>query len=164
MCRCFLQRHLHFSGGTKLGSMPPSTSRALYEAASASALALPAAELYRFTSRSDAEAARVSGKWFMVLAEKDGTQLVNLKAHPADVAAIIETHPAARPAWHMNKTHWYSLVAHSDVAGELLAELIAESYLTVVESLPARKRPPGWQAVAEKLKVAESHQPENPQA
>ncbi|MDO4820508.1 MAG: MmcQ/YjbR family DNA-binding protein [Rothia sp. (in: high G+C Gram-positive bacteria)] len=132
--------------------MPLSTSRALYEAASARALALPATELYRFSPRSDAEAARVAGKWFMLLAEKDGTQLVNLKAHPA-----------ARPAWHMNKTHWYSLVPHSDVTGELLAELIAESYLTVVESLPARKRPPGWQDLAEKLKAAESHPPKNPQ-
>ena len=64
----------------------------------------------------------------------------------------------------MNKTHWYSLVPHPDMTGELLAELIVESYLTVVETLPARKRPPGWQAVAEKLKAAESHQPENPPA
>ncbi|WP_237223724.1 MmcQ/YjbR family DNA-binding protein [Rothia nasisuis] len=131
--------------------MPLSTSRDLYEAASAHALALPATELYRFSPRSEAEAARVSGKWFMLLAEKDGTQLVNLKAHPADVAAIIETHPAARPAWHMNKTHWYSLTPHPDVTGELLAELITESYLTVVESLPARKRPPSWQTITENL-------------
>lgn len=131
--------------------IPLPTSRALYEAASAHALALPETELYRFTSRSEAEAARVGGKWFMVLAEKDGTQLVNLKAHPADVAAIIETHPAARPAWHMNKTHWYSLIPHPDLTGELLAELIAESYLSVVESLPARKRPPGWQTMTESL-------------
>lgn len=56
------------------------------------------------------------------------------------------------------------LVPHPDVTGELLAELIAKSYLTVVEFLPARKRPPGWQAAAEKLKAAESHQPENPQS
>lgn len=131
--------------------MPLSTSRALYEAACASALALPATELYRFTTRSDAEAARVGGKWFMVLAEKDGTQLVNLKAHPTDVAAIIETHPAAHPAWHMNKTHWYSLAPHQELTGKLLAELIGESYLTVIDSLPVRKRPPGWQAIAKHL-------------
>lgn len=131
--------------------MPLFTSRALYEAASASALALPAAELYRFTSRSDAEAARVGGKWFMVLAEKDGTQLVNLKAYPADVAAIIETHPAALPAWHMNKTHWYTLTAHPDLTPTLLAELIAESYITVVETLPKTKRPLGWETIAESL-------------
>lgn len=146
-----------------LDPMPLSTSRALYEAASAHALALPATELYRFSPRSEAEAARVAGKWFMVLAEKDGTQLVNLKAHPADVAAIIETQPAARPAWHMNKNHWYSLTPHPDVTGELLAELITESYLTVVETLPKAKRPLGWQALAEKLKAAESHPAENPQ-
>ena len=127
------------------------SSRALYEAASAAALALPATEIRRFTPRSQAEAAYVSGKWFMLLAEKDGTQLVNLKAHPADVAAIIESHPNAHPAWHMNKTHWYSLTAGPNLSQELLAELIAESYITVIESLPARRRPQGWQDVAKQL-------------
>ncbi|ORC18899.1 hypothetical protein A7979_02570 [Rothia nasimurium] len=131
--------------------MPLSTSRDLYEAASAHALALPGAEIYRFTSRSEAEAARVSGKWFMVLAEKDGIQLVNLKAHPPDVAAIIETHPAARPAWHMNKTHWYTLTNGPDLPAELLCELITESYLTVVEAMPKAKRPPSWQTITENL-------------
>lgn len=142
-----------------LETMPLTTSRALYEAASAHALALPGAEIYRFSPRSEAEAARVGGKWFMVLAEKDGTQLVNLKADPADVAAIIETHPAAQEAWHMNKTHWYTLTTSCDLTQDLLAELIAESYLTIVDKLPASKRPLGWQAIAHQLN---SQLPANP--
>lgn len=108
------------------------TSQALYEAASEVALALPGAEIYRFSARSQAEAARAAGKWFMVLAQVDGTQLVNLKA---------------QPAWHMNKTHWYSLTPGPHLDRQLLAELITESYLTVLESLPPAKRPDGWDSL-----------------
>lgn len=127
--------------------MPLTSSQALYEAASEVALGLPGAEIYRFSARSQAEAARAAGKWFMVLAQVDGTQLVNLKARPADVQAILSTQPEAHPAWHMNKTHWYSLTPGPNLDRQLLAELITESYLTVLESLPPAKRPDGWDSL-----------------
>ena len=116
------------------------TSQALYEAAAEVALGLPGAEIYRFSARSQAEAARVAGKWFMVLAQVDGTQ-------PADVQAILRIQPEARAAWHMNKTHWYSLTPGPHLDSQLLAELITESYLTVLESLPPTKRPDGWESL-----------------
>lgn len=131
----------------------PLTSPKLYQLATEAALALPGTEIYRFTSRSEAEAVRVGGKWFMVLAYVDGRQLINLKAAPEDVRAIQETYPDAIPAWHMNKTHWYSLQPGPSMSPELVSELIAESYLTVVESLPASKRPAGWQDIARELSV-----------
>lgn len=127
--------------------MSLTSSLALYETACEAALRLPGAEIYRFSARSQAEAARVAGKWFMVLAQVDGTQLVNLKAQPADVQAILRTQPEARAAWHMNKTHWYSLTPGPHLDSQLLAELITESYLTILESLPPAKRPDGWDSL-----------------
>lgn len=129
----------------------PLTSPEFYQLATEAALALPGTEIYRFTSRSEAEAARVGGKWLMLLAQVQGRQLINLKAAPEDVRAIQETYPDAIPAWHMNKTHWYSIHPGPSMTPELVTELIAESYLTVVESLPASKRPPGWQDIAWEL-------------
>lgn len=129
----------------------PLTSPELYQLATEAALALPGTEIYRFTSRSEAEAARVGGKWFMLLAQVEGHQLINLKAAPDDVRAIQATYPEAIPAWHMNKTHWYSLQPGPSITPELVGELIAESYLTVVESLPISKRPAGWQDIARQL-------------
>lgn len=135
----------------------PLSSSDLYQVAAQAALALPGTEIYRFSSRSDAEAARVSGKWFMLLAHVEGRQLINLKAAPEDVQAIQETYPDAIPAWHMNKTHWYSIQPGPSMTQELVPELIAESYLTVIESLPVNKRPHGWQEVAQALTYPVEH-------
>lgn len=127
------------------------TSSALYQIAAKTALALPGTEIYRFSSRSEAEAARVSGKWFMVLAHVEGRQLINLKARPEDTQAIQAAYPEAIPAWHMNKTHWYSIEPGPNLTQKLVSGLVAESYLIVIESLPTSKRPAGWQDVAHTL-------------
>ncbi|MFW0180131.1 MmcQ/YjbR family DNA-binding protein [Rothia sp. P5766] len=129
----------------------PLTSSKFYQLATEAALALPGTELYRFTSCSEAEATRVGSKRFMLLAQVERRQLINPKAAPDDVRAIQATYPDAIPAWHMNKTHWYSIQPGPSMTPELVGELIAESYLTVVESLPISKRPAGWQDIARQL-------------
>lgn len=53
----------------------PLTSSKFYQLATEAALALPGTELYRFTSRSEAEATRVGSKRFMLLAQVEGRQL-----------------------------------------------------------------------------------------
>lgn len=100
---------------------------------------LPAAEIYPFADRWDA--ARVCEKWFALFTEHQGNAIINLKADPADAKLLCETYEGITPGYHMNKKHWISVYAHKDVNDQLLRELIIDSYLNVVASLPKAMQP-----------------------
>ena len=44
----------------------------------------------------------------------------------------------------MNKRHWISVATGSTIDEALVRELVTDSYRLVVESLPRRSRPFGW--------------------
>lgn len=112
--------------------------RGLYDTAFDTALALPATEAYPFAK--DWEAVRVCGKWFALAAEYHG-QIINLKADPTDVVALTNTYESITPGYHMNKKHWITLRAGHDMSAELIRELVTESYLLVVSTLPKARQP-----------------------
>ena len=75
-------------------------------------------------------------KWFAViltversrlgLAGRGGVELIDLKALPADVEARLAD-PRFLRAYHMNKTHWFSVCLDGSVPDGELFPLIAES-------------------------------------
>ena len=103
------------------------------------AQSLPAVQIYQMNDTW--EAARVCEHWFALFTEHNDTPLVNLKADPADARLLCETYQGITPAYHMNKKHWISVYANSDVSDELLRELVIDSYLNVVSKLPKSKQP-----------------------
>ncbi|GAA2245851.1 MmcQ/YjbR family DNA-binding protein [Rarobacter faecitabidus] len=114
--------------------------RELHELAEARAQELPGATLSNpFGPGSDVY--KVRGKMFALLTATGGVPIVNLKITPEDGAALREQHSDIRPAWHMNKKHWISVHPGGSVDAELLADLVTESYLLVVEKLPRAHRP-----------------------
>ncbi|WP_077597971.1 MmcQ/YjbR family DNA-binding protein [Olsenella urininfantis] len=110
----------------------------LYRTARGIALSLPEAQPYVFAE--DWEAARVCGKWFM-LASDHGGMLVNLKAAPGDVRALVESFNCIEPGYHMNKRHWISVRAKDGLDEDLLRSLVINSYLLVRSGLPKASRP-----------------------
>lgn len=114
------------------------TDELLWETVLDAALELPGSEVYPFTE--DWEAARVHGKWFMVSSVRE-TRIVNLKADPMDVRALCDSFEAITPGYHMNKKHWITLCPGEDLTVGMVRELVMESYLLVVASLPRRERP-----------------------
>lgn len=101
---------------------------------------LPGTELtYPFGLDSDAR--KIHGKMFMFLAELSGEEIVKLKADPLDSEILRKTHASITPSWHMNKKHWITIRAGGKVDAKLVDELVTDSYLLVVESLPKYKQP-----------------------
>lgn len=84
---------------------------------------------------------KVHGKVFMLQTEITGEPLVILKASPSDARALREAYDAVTPGYHMNKRHWITLHSDGDLDAEIVDDLVTESYLLVVASLPKKQQP-----------------------
>ncbi|MFC8681234.1 MmcQ/YjbR family DNA-binding protein [Microbacterium ureisolvens] len=112
----------------------------LHAVAARRAQELPGAELtHPFGEEWDVF--KVRGKVFMLHTVLRGEPLVIVKSAPEDARALREEHPDISPGYHMNKRHWISLHPGGRLDETLLHELVTESYLLVVGSLPRRIRP-----------------------
>lgn len=140
------------------------------ETAAARVNELPGAELsHPFGPEPDVY--KVRGKVFMLVSPRDTGVLVTLKARPADSTVLQAAYPQITPGYHMNKKHWISISAGAAPAttspsdspasagtaasaapasaatntpaldAQLIEDLVTESYLLVVESLPRAQRP-----------------------
>lgn len=87
------------------------------------------------------EVYRVRRKIFMLLTDVTGEPIVILKANPHDAEALREAYADITPGYHMNKKHWITLRPGGSIDRGLVADLVAESYLLVVETLPRAQRP-----------------------
>ncbi len=67
-------------------------------------------------------------KWFAALLEHDGRQFVNLKCDPVESEFLRSVYAGILPGYHMNKTHWISVLFESDVPDELLKSLTLASF------------------------------------
>jgi hypothetical protein len=78
------------------------------------------------------------GKWFGALLNaprralnSDGegeTRVLNVKCDPLLAAMLRETYPEVNAGYHMNKTHWISLVLEGGLPEEEFRKLLSLSY------------------------------------
>jgi len=78
---------------------------------------------------------KVMGKMFALLPLERIPASINLKCDPERSLELRDTHEGITPGFHMNKTHWNTILLESDVSSQLLAELINHSYELVVAKL-----------------------------
>ncbi|UQN31140.1 MmcQ/YjbR family DNA-binding protein [Brachybacterium kimchii] len=112
----------------------------LQDVARARALELPAAHVTQ-PFGPEADVAKVLGKMFALLAGVRGTPAVVLKADPRDSEALRSMHEDITPGYHMNKQHWITLWPGGSLDAAFVRELVTDSYLLVVETLPRAQRP-----------------------
>lgn len=84
---------------------------------------------------------KVCGKVMMLLGEVRGELIVTLKARPADSQVLQQAFVNITPGYHMNKRHWLTVRPADAFESAMLVDLITESYLLVVETLPRAVRP-----------------------
>ena len=81
---------------------------------------------------------KVGGKMFL-LASLDTVPLrFNAKCDPDEALQLRETHPCVLPGYHMNKTHWNTIVVDGSVSDKVLKEWVDASYELVLASLPKK--------------------------
>lgn len=68
----------------------------------------------------------------------DNFEFINLKCDPERAAELREQYEGIKPGWHMNKTHWNSVMVDGSVSDQMIRELIDHSYELIVESLPRK--------------------------
>lgn len=77
---------------------------------------------------------KVMGKMF-ALTDVDTFISINLKCKPDKATVLREQYAAVQPGYHMNKTHWNTIITDGSVADNLLFEWIDHSYNLVVTGL-----------------------------
>ena len=81
---------------------------------------------------------KVGGKMFALSSlnqwEK-GEPSVNLKCDPDYAQELRAQYSDVKPAFHMSKTHWNTVVINNEVPDKLVKELIDDSYELIFKSL-----------------------------
>jgi predicted DNA-binding protein (MmcQ/YjbR family) len=118
-----------------------------YESARAYMLSKPEAWLdYPFGP--DVGVPKVRKKMFATLSEDTGDQLVdvkplariNLKCEPNEALLLRDVFDAVIPGYHMNKTHWNTVLLDGTVPQGELERMIDNSYALVAKTLPKAER------------------------
>jgi predicted DNA-binding protein (MmcQ/YjbR family) len=83
---------------------------------------------------------KVKGKIFL-LAGLDASPLqFNVKCDPEKIDDLREQYEDVLPGYHMNKKHWNTIIITGSIPEKVLREMIDESYMLVVKSLPVKDR------------------------
>lgn len=84
---------------------------------------------------------KVGGKMFGLIGEGEEPLTLNLKCDPEDALALRAAYPQwVQPGYHMNKKHWNTVVVGEGLPDDVLREMIDQSYVLVVSSLPKTVR------------------------
>lgn len=83
----------------------------------------------------------VRKKMFALLGSYQGFPSINLKAEPEVGWLLRQKYPeTVLPGYHMNKTHWNTVLLNGTVPEEELKEMVDDSYRLVRGKLPKAER------------------------
>lgn len=82
---------------------------------------------------------KVGGKIFMLISLEKQPLTIAVKTDPEWSVELREHHPQIEGAYHMNKTHWNSVILEG-LKEDLIKKLINHSYDLIVKSLTKIKR------------------------
>ena len=83
---------------------------------------------------------KVAGKMFALSQLGADSLRVSLKCEPQLAQALREAHAEVLPGYHLNKRHWNTVIIDGSLPGQMIKDLIEDSYDLVVEQLPASRR------------------------
>jgi len=81
---------------------------------------------------------KVKGKMFLAVGLDRKPLQFNVKSDPEKITELRERYDAVKPGYHMNKNHWNTVVVDGSIPEKLLREMIDESYLLIIKSLPKK--------------------------
>mgnify|MGYP006123017597 CR=1 FL=1 len=78
---------------------------------------------------------KVAEKVFALLSLDKKPLSINLKCNPERSLELREQYLSVKPGYHMNKTHWNTLIVEGELPKQLVEDLIDHSYNLVVSKL-----------------------------
>ncbi|HVB50151.1 MAG TPA: MmcQ/YjbR family DNA-binding protein [Acidimicrobiales bacterium] len=83
---------------------------------------------------------KVAGKMFAILSPDDTPPALSLKCDPLLALELREEFEAVIPGYHLNKTHWNTVVLDGSVPDSEIKAMISRSYDQVVAGMPKSVR------------------------
>ncbi len=83
---------------------------------------------------------KVGGRMFATLAYEETPARMNLKCDPERAIELREQYMSVQPGYHMNKTHWNTIVLDDEVPRAVVFEMIDHSYELIAKSGSKRSR------------------------
>jgi predicted DNA-binding protein (MmcQ/YjbR family) len=80
---------------------------------------------------------KVMGKMF-ALTDVNQFESINVKARPEKAIELREQYEAVQPGYHMNKTHWNTILINGTIPDKLILNWVDDSYNLVVSTLPLK--------------------------
>jgi len=77
---------------------------------------------------------KVMGKMFL-LSSFNHPASINIKGDPEKIIEMRERYDSVKPGYHMNKTHWNTVVLDNTIPNNLIFQWIDDSYLLVIQGL-----------------------------
>jgi predicted DNA-binding protein (MmcQ/YjbR family) len=78
---------------------------------------------------------KVEGKMFLLMSLDEHPVTMNVKCDPELAVDLRERYEAVRPGYHMNKTHWNTVVLDGSIAPQVLKSMIDHSYEQIVRGM-----------------------------
>ena len=83
---------------------------------------------------------KVKEKMFATLSWQEELARINLKCDPEQAQILREVFTAVLPGYHMNKTHWNTVLLDGSIPDGEVERMIDHSYGLVVRKLPKKQR------------------------
>ena len=83
---------------------------------------------------------KVAGKMFAILSPDETPPALSLKCEPMLALELREEFEAVIPGYHLNKTHWNTVMLDGSVPDSEIKAMISHSYDRVIEGMPKSVR------------------------
>lgn len=83
---------------------------------------------------------KIGPKMFATLGYQNGLARVNLKCDPDEAQFLRQMFDAVQPGYHMNKTHWNTVLLDGSIPSGELERMMNSSYALVVKGLKKAQR------------------------
>jgi predicted DNA-binding protein (MmcQ/YjbR family) len=88
----------------------------------------------------DVDVYKVAGKIFAILSPESTPPAISLKCDPVIALELREEFGAVTPGYHLNKSHWNTVILDGTVPDVDVKKMIVHSYEQVVSGLPKALR------------------------
>jgi len=88
----------------------------------------------------DAQVFKILGKMFALVFHRAGKTCINLKCDPHQAIELRDVFSAVTPGYHMNKTHWNTVLLDGSIPDGEIERMIDHSYSLVVNTLKRAER------------------------